>query len=82
MMELVDGVTQLKKSATEVSRESRKIEGLEKMLSATAGDIRILLIKLADRLHNMHTLHHISSEKQIRVATETLNIYAPLAARL
>src|SRR5262247_3992723 len=81
VLHIVEGVTKISKIPFTTSEE-RQAETYRKMLLAMVDDIRVILVKLADRLHNMRTLQHRPEDQRVRIASETLLIYAPLAGRL
>src|SRR5690554_6319236 len=76
---IIDGVTKI--TGVFISRDNKQAEAFMKMLLSMAEDIRVVLIKFADRLHNMRTIQHLKREKQIKIASETMDLYAPLAHR-
>jgi guanosine-3',5'-bis(diphosphate) 3'-pyrophosphohydrolase len=78
---VVEGVTKIS-TIPFLSVEERQAENFRKMLLAMVDDIRVIIVKLADRLHNMRTLHHLPEERRVKIAQETLDIYAPIANRL
>ncbi len=79
---VVEGVTKISSIPFSSSDEERQAENFRKMLLAMVDDVRVILVKLADRLHNMRTLGHLKEERRIKIAQETLDIYAPIANRL
>ncbi len=78
---LVDGLTKIRRLDL-VTKKAEQAENFRKLLVAISSDIRVLLVKLADRLHNMRTLEHMKADSRQRISEETLDIYAPLAGRM
>ena len=78
--DIVDGATKIEGMFE--NYETKQVENYRKMLLSMSDDIRVILVKFADRLHNMRTLEYLSPERQVRMARETMEIYAPLAHRL